>query len=125
MAQYEVKEGFHFEGEKVEVPQKKLEGVSGGVNMYTYESPPPIQPLPPYSGSTTMNESAMNLLREHYDKFVQASRESARVLKQKQSLIAIPVTTVELVYRGKHYKLWIYGTEMSIHCPAMDACSIL
>ena len=125
VAKFETKDAFHFEGDSVSVPDSKLEKVNGGVPMFSDENYPPIAPLPAYPESPALNEAAMRFLREHYEKFVMRSRESTRILKQKHSLLAIPVTTVDLVYKGKQYKLWVYGTERSIHCPAMESCSIL
>ena len=83
---------YYFEGVSVGGPEKKLETAARGVTIYNYESLPFIAPLPPYKASAYLNDVSMKLLKDHHDSFMQSVLK--RALKQKHSLMAIPVATV-------------------------------
>ncbi|XP_075258014.1 uncharacterized protein LOC142350007 isoform X2 [Convolutriloba macropyga] len=123
-AEYKIKDDYHFEGKDVDVPEGKLEDVTG-ISLFNFESYPPIAPMPNYAESATLNEAAMKLLKEHYDKYMMKNQESKRVLKQKHSLMSIPVTKADVVYKEKDLVVWIYGSERKVRCTGLSTCSIL
>ncbi|XP_063723577.1 protein SSUH2 homolog isoform X2 [Symsagittifera roscoffensis] len=125
VAEYKEKDDFHFEGSQVGVPDEKLEDVSG-IKMFNDEQYPFIPPIPHYPESATLDGAVMSILQKHHEKYAVKKSDYKRVLKQKHSLMAIPVSEVDLTYKEKEYKAWVYGSEKKVYCPEMKkCCSIL
>ena len=124
VADYCVKKDYHFDGPPLGVPDKKMQATPGN-SLLSLESTPPIQMLPFYPESTTLNAQSNELLNKHYNKYVMGNTSEARAIKQKHEVMNIPVTYVEAMYNGKLYHLWVFGKSHSVHCPDFSSCSIL
>ena len=119
MAEYKDEDDFYFYWPPTNVKDKALQ-IATGLNIYNEENAPRITPSPIPNQPDMANENILKLLNTHNAKH---SGYQSRILRQRASLVAIPITEVDLTYKEKECKAWVYGMEKSVYCPKMSCCS--
>ncbi|XP_075257062.1 uncharacterized protein LOC142349410 [Convolutriloba macropyga] len=125
VAEYKTKTDFKFTGDKeTPITEKKIEDITG-LPVYDSTSPFPIGQIPQFSEFPSFNDAVTKILKDHYNKYQMKNKDSKRVRVQKHSVMSVPVATVDLKYKGKQMKAWVYGNERKVQCPDMKGCCVM
>jgi len=94
--------------EKTDMPDELIKKVSGE-SAFTQELDL-VWPITDYPVNE-INVNSQEMIKKHEDKY-----KEQRFLKQRQNLIAVPVTQVDYKFDDKKDEFYVYGNERKVYC---------
>jgi len=95
--------------ETTDLPDELIKKVSGE-SAFTQELDL-VWPITDYPVNE-INENSQKMIKKHEEKY-----NEERFLKQRQNLIAVPVTQVDYKYDDKKDEFFVYGNERKVYAP--------